>query len=133
MHKAKLHGIGHTYEYNRNGGGGRLQRYGRLRPGSDEQFGAKGNQIGDRSRQSIRGMGKSILDYEILTLDPSDAAQRIKKHKLGLIKSFCASITYSKKAKPTTLSLRARITWRKKQRRSASYELPPFHSTLITA
>ncbi|MHC2389975.1 hypothetical protein ACVMFA_004643 [Bradyrhizobium liaoningense] len=133
MHEAKLHGIGHTHEYDRNGGGCRLQRYGRLRTGGDKQLGTEGNQIGDRRRQSIRGMRKAILDDEIFSFDPAEASQRVKKHKLGLIEGFPASITYSEKAESTAFSLRARIAWRNEQRRGARYELPPFHSTLIAA
>lgn len=133
MHKTKFHGIGHTHEYNWNCCGCQLECYGRLRSRSDEQLGTKSNHIGDRSCESIRGLGKAILDDEIFSLDPAEGSQRIKKHKLGLIKGFPASISYSKKAEPTAFCLRARITRRNKQRRGARNEFPSLHSILMRA
>jgi hypothetical protein len=47
LYEAKSHGIGHSYEYNGNGGGRRFQGFGCLWCRDDEHIGTESNQIGN--------------------------------------------------------------------------------------
>jgi hypothetical protein len=78
-------------------------------------------------------LGKTILDSQIFSIYPTVVSQPIKQRKLCLIEGLPASVTYGKKTKPTTFSLRARISWRNEQRRTGRNELSPLHSILIAA
>jgi hypothetical protein len=104
-----------------------------LRSRSNEYIRIESNQVGDGSWQSIRGLGKAILDHQIFSLHPAETSQRIKEYTLGLIEGLPGPIAYGKKAKPTASPLRPRAPWRNEQHRSSRYELPPLHSILIAA
>ena len=41
----------------------------------DEHIGTKSNQVGDGSWQSIRGLGKTILDNQVSSVDPAVLSQ----------------------------------------------------------
>ena len=47
MHEPELHGIGHSHEYNGNGGSCRFQGYGGLRSRSDQHIGIESNEVDD--------------------------------------------------------------------------------------
>jgi hypothetical protein len=77
---------------------------------------------------------KTILDSQVFSIYPVVVSQPIKQRKLCLIERLSAGVTYGKKTKPTTFSLRARRSWQNEQCRSSRcYELPPLHSILIAA
>ena len=78
LDEAEPHGIDHSHEYNRNAGGCRFQGYGCLWAGGDEQIGTESNQLGGESWQAILGVGITILDNQVFSIDPAVVSQPVK-------------------------------------------------------
>ena len=129
MDEAEPHGIGHSHEYNRNGSGCRFQGYGCLWAAGDEQIGAESDQLRSQSWQAILGLGITIFDDQVLSIDPAMVSQAVKQRVVWI--GECS--THGENAKPTTCPLRPRTPWRNEQRRSSRNELPSLHSILIAA
>ena len=64
--EAEPHRIKHSHKYDRNTGSCRFQGYGCLRVAGNEQIGTERDQLGGQSWQALRGLGKTILDNEVL-------------------------------------------------------------------
>src|SRR5580704_13882657 len=120
LDEAEPHGIGYTHEYNRNGGGCRFQDYGCLWADGDEQIGAESDQLRSQSRQVILGLGITIFDDQVLSIDPAAVSQAITPCDV-------VNGTNGENAKPTTCPLRPRTLWRNEQGRSSRCELPSLH------
>ena len=83
LDEADPDGIGHSHEYNRNAGGCRFQGYGCLWVGGDEHIGAESYQLGGESWQAILGVGITILDDQVSSIDPAVVSQAVKQRFLN--------------------------------------------------
>jgi hypothetical protein len=123
LDEADRDGIGHSHKYNRNGRGCRFQGYGDLWGAADEHIGAESDQLRSHSWQAILGLGITIVDDQVLSLDPAVVSQAVKQ-------SFPVKArTILENPKPTTCPLRPRTPRRNEQRRSSGNELRPPHGT----
>jgi len=105
--------IGHSHEYNRNGSGCRFQGYGRLWAAGDEQIGAESDQLRSENWQVILGLGKTIFDDQVSSIDPAMVSQAVKQRNVA------HGRTNGENAKPTTCPLRPRTPWKNEQCRSS--------------
>ena len=87
---------------------------------ADEQIGAESDQLRSQGWQVILGLGKTIFDDQVLSIDPAAVSQAVKQRAVH-------GRTNDENAKPTTCPLRSRTPWRNEQRRSSRSELPSLH------
>jgi hypothetical protein len=127
LHKAEPHGIGHSREYDRNGGSCRFQGCGCQVVAGKEQIGLERDEFSRKSGCAL-GMALeiSVVNYEILPLDPAVIAQALEPHFAD-----CQILETAKQSDAASFPLCSRAPWANEQRRSNRYELAPFHSILI--
>ena len=100
-----------------------------MRIKANEQIGLEGDEFGRESRYAL-GMAfeKSVVDDQVLPLDPAVIAQALLEHfeERQILEA-------AKRADAARRPLGSRTPWPNEQRRSRRYELPPPHTILIAA